>query len=313
MKKTLFVSSMLVLMVGILFPISAFPFEYISIDYPGAYSTTASGINDRGQIVGYYTVEVTPPPNPVNRTHGFVYYKGAFTTLDYPGALDTWASAINDNGQIVGRYVDSASKTHGFFYDKGVFSSLDYPGAFITDARGINNRGQIIGYYTVQITPPDPPDPAVNRTHGFVYYKGVFTTLDYPDEDTVNTYTGGINDRGQIVGWYQDNSDPPNSFEYFYDKGVFYPLDFLDDINTIPRGINDRGQIVGYYSIEITPPPPPPTPPFLAHGFVYYKEIFTNLDFPGVKITRAIGINDQGQIVGMYQDSVNRVHGFLAK
>ena len=40
--------------------------------------------------------------------------------------------------------------------------------------------------------------------HGFVYDKGVYTTLDAPG--AVNgTFPDGINDRGQITGYYNDS------------------------------------------------------------------------------------------------------------
>src|SRR5437870_5520124 len=38
---------------------------------------------------------------------------------------------------------------------------------------------------------------------------------------------------------------------------------------------------------------------------------FTSIDFPGATLTRATGINAQGQIVGRYTDSTGTFHGFL--
>jgi probable HAF family extracellular repeat protein len=68
--------------------------------------TQVGGINDSGQIVGWY-------PDGAGREHGFLFDHGSYTTLDVPGSSATYAQGINASGQIVGYYVD-ATGTHGF-------------------------------------------------------------------------------------------------------------------------------------------------------------------------------------------------------
>jgi len=105
-------------------------------------ATFATGINDAGQIVGFYN------ENNFIR-HGFVHNPddGTFTTLDDPLATgDTLASGINNMGQIVGYYVN-ASGTHGFLYSNGTYTTLDDPLGTTTEALGINDAGQIVGFY----------------------------------------------------------------------------------------------------------------------------------------------------------------------
>jgi len=70
------------------------------------------GINDQGQIVGYYT-------DASGAAHGFLYSNGQFTTLDDPNAgtgnfQGTLASRINNAGQIIGEFVDGNNVQHGF-------------------------------------------------------------------------------------------------------------------------------------------------------------------------------------------------------
>ena len=62
-------------------------------------------------------------------------------------------------------------------------------GNAFTEAFGINNAGQIVGTYAANGT-----------TYGFLYDKGIYTTLAIP-EDFVDAR--GINDQGQIVGAYE--------------------------------------------------------------------------------------------------------------
>src|SRR3954452_18102767 len=70
-------------------------FSFTQIDMPGALYTTASGINDAGQIVGSFA-------DGRERSHGFLYTSGGFTHIDPPGTSGTSAYGINDAGQIVG-------------------------------------------------------------------------------------------------------------------------------------------------------------------------------------------------------------------
>src|SRR5437773_774333 len=106
---------------------------FTTIDVPGANFTQAGGINDRGQIVGGYSI------GGGLLVHGFVLDHGTFTTIDVPGANFTQAGGINDRGQIVGGYHDAVGREHGFLLDHGTltFTTIDVPGAFGTIALGI--------------------------------------------------------------------------------------------------------------------------------------------------------------------------------
>jgi hypothetical protein len=69
----------------------------VSIDVPGALNTRTGGINNRGDIVGYYD-------DADMVSHGYLLRGGVFTTLDFPGAFDTALLDINDGGVIAGTY-----------------------------------------------------------------------------------------------------------------------------------------------------------------------------------------------------------------
>ena len=76
---------------------------------PGARFTVATGVNDAGQVAGYYAVAVGAGGN-----HGFLLSEGAYTTLDPPGSIWTEAWGINASGQVVGVYTDGMRSVHGF-------------------------------------------------------------------------------------------------------------------------------------------------------------------------------------------------------
>ena len=85
--------------------VNAVTYTFTTIDYPGSNSTRAYGINDHGQIVGFYSDGI--------HNHGFVLENGSFTAIDFPNAKWTEPQGINNLGQIVGHYYDGIS-TRGF-------------------------------------------------------------------------------------------------------------------------------------------------------------------------------------------------------
>src|SRR5262249_25106305 len=96
---------------------------------PGCFfnGTSANGINDNGQIVGFSFVNPVVPLG-----HGFLFSDGIYTNINFPGAGFTSANGINDAGQIVGRHDRS-----GFLLSGGTYTNIDFPGASSTSANGI--------------------------------------------------------------------------------------------------------------------------------------------------------------------------------
>src|SRR5262245_7763447 len=88
------------------------PSTFTTIDPPGSYYTY--GINNLGQVVGYYQGSVN---------HGFLLSGGVYTTIDPPGSVLTEAHGINDSGQIVGFYFDQDQNLHGFLLSGGVYTT----------------------------------------------------------------------------------------------------------------------------------------------------------------------------------------------
>jgi hypothetical protein len=77
--------------------------RYTAFEVAGAVTQTFPvGINDRGQIVGYY--------DDASGLHGFLRQKdGRFSRIDFPGARATEALKINNRGQIVGVYSETGA------------------------------------------------------------------------------------------------------------------------------------------------------------------------------------------------------------
>ena len=107
--------------------------------YPVPYSMN-DGINERGEIVGFYVDTTT------GIEHGYLLTKGKATLIDFPGAVATTPEDINNRGQVVGFY-NKDNVVHGFIWQKGKFTSVDIPGAVATFVAGINSAGDIVGEY----------------------------------------------------------------------------------------------------------------------------------------------------------------------
>lgn len=122
---------------------------FFTIDVPGSNWTFASGINDNGMVVGYYSDSI--------RSYGFLLIGDTFSTIDLPGSTYFNANGINNINQIVGLY-SYGGGVHGFLLDDSNFSTIDFPGALHTHAYGINDAAQVVGlYYDVN-----------NKAHGFI-------------------------------------------------------------------------------------------------------------------------------------------------
>jgi len=154
---------------------------------PDAVVTEATGINNQGDVVGFYL-------DASFAAHGFILSKGVLTTYNYPGGTRTLLTHINDRGQITGIRRDSDGVRRGFVLQGGVTTNIEVPGALNTRAHSINNLGQVVGYY----------DDSDLVAHGFLFKDGVYTTIDFPD--AADTALLDINDRGEIAGTYDEFS-----------------------------------------------------------------------------------------------------------
>ena len=180
----------------------------------------------------------------------------AYSSLNDPlGTNGTVPFGINVSGEIVGNYVDSNDVLHGFLYSNGTYTSITDPSArttagfqgFGTYAHSVNDSDQIVGYYV---------DGTTNGVHGFLYSggtNGTYTTLDDPLADKgggIGTVPRGINDLGQIVGYYITGGSWKGFLYSGGSNGTYTNLP--DDPSAVggpgvaPLAINDLGQIVGY-------------------------------------------------------------------
>jgi hypothetical protein len=129
---------------GYTYNITADTFSANIDDPSGFFGTTATAINNSGEIGGFYT-------NVANETLGFIDDGGTFTTISVPGSTDVMLLGLNDNGYAAGTYTNAAGSMFGFLYDlnNGTYQTISDPfGVGLTTINGINDRNQLVGFYT---------------------------------------------------------------------------------------------------------------------------------------------------------------------
>jgi probable HAF family extracellular repeat protein len=240
----------------------------------------AYGINNAGQVVGQ------------GAGGAFLYSNGTTTYL--AAGNDSCAYGINNLGQVVGQAMPSGGgPLYGFLYSNGKMTNFG-----TGNATGINDSGQAVGY-------------SYTYGYGFIFSNGNITNLG-----SVNPI--GINNAGQIIGFNNDGSAFLNS------NGTITNLG-----SNRPYGINNSGQVVGYCSLNGNA--------FLysngetsylglgtatainkvglivgyfdggyspgTDAFIYSNGVMTDLNSlidpaSGWTLVEALGINDEGDIVG---------------
>jgi len=250
---------------------------------PGSIDTAANA-NSTHEVVGDFD-------DADGNTHGFVLNLGQYTVIDVPGASVTIINGINANGEFVGTYVVDGGFPHAFLWNDGVFTTpLEPPGAFRSQAGTVNAQGQVVGTYR------DSSQPA--RRHGFLWSKGVFTTFNVPGDGLGGTTvfsSTNVDKSPELPRPRQQTSRVPVERRRLHDHRRSRCRTHRGGNNQrrgrarrILLGCQRRG---------------PRLPAEQGHPHASRR--------PGAAFTEVFGINAQGQIVGLYEDSAGNDHGFI--
>jgi hypothetical protein len=116
-----------------------------------------------------------------------------------------------------------------------------------------------------------------------------YTAITNPNGTTADVY--GINNKGQAVGTYIDQSGNSHGFIYDTVHAKYTLIDYPHATGTWTTGINDSGHVVGYYYLAKTDE---------VHGFLYVSGDYRKKDYPGSTYTEITGINNLDHYVGRY-------------
>jgi YVTN family beta-propeller protein len=288
------------------------PCQFLSFDYPDSQASGARGINNLGQVAGFYRVRGNPARHGflatrVTREDGddkhqclttsdFPGKPGVgFASFDFPGSNDTEGTAITPSREIVGRYVSADGRQHGFILRRGQFTPVDVPSATSsTDVTWVNARGDIVGTFG-----------DTHGSHAYVLSRGVYTTIDFPGSDPVNTATlgFGISNAGDVVGVEFVGGDFLHGHGYLFSHGRFTLVDVPGAVGTFPTMVLDDSLIVGTYFGTDS----------VFHGFLLSGGSVKTIDVPDSTFTWITGMNPEGDLVGFYNDREGHQHGFVLR
>lgn len=257
---------------------------FTTIDAPGAVNTSVMGINNVGQMVGYYYNDTGATAT------SFILNGDTFTFFSYPGSNETIAVGINDSSLISGyAYVYNGVVNVGYTYDGVTFKTLSIPGWEWTYVDGINNAGDLAGGYG-----------NFGSNYAFVRIGAKLKDVTPPPGGWLTAVATRVNNLGEVVGLTEGSTTDG----FIFWRGKFQTLTVPGAIDyTLPWGVNDNGLVVGSYEYC--------SQGCGFRGFVYKGGKYLSIDYPGATETFADGINNLGQVVGSYTLDNQTFHGFI--
>lgn len=265
-------------------------YRFRTIDNPADPTFNAlTGINNAGIISGYYGSGAPGHPSR-GYTISPPYDASNYTDENFPHAAQTQVTGIDNLGNTAGNFVDKKGRTRGFVEWNRVFTSYSEQPLY-----GLNDAGNTVWgsegstVYTL------------NQATGTV-------TLVYDCTFPAEFVGGsGIDDAGDVVGW---GFGITGLFGWAIVGGKCYSVygTGSDVSGAVASGISKKDEIAGTYLVGRSQVP---------HGFVL-TNLLTNptyetVDDPnGIGTTGIGGVNDKGELVGIYVDGAGNTNGFLA-
>jgi probable HAF family extracellular repeat protein len=208
---------------------------------------------------------------------GWIYGYSVIDLGDLGGPYSQPRS-VNNAGQVTGDSLTATGETHAFLYSSGVMTDLGTLGGPFSFAHGINDSGQIAGY----------ADTASNELHAFIYMDGIMNDLGVlPGNNMSAAYA--INSAGAVVGESRREA-------MLYSSGRMSGLSRR--AARFAYGINGLNEVVGMLQNN--------------HAFLFRHAHMIDLGaLDGQDFSYALGINDNGDVVGASLAAGGNVHAFL--
>lgn len=290
-------------------------FSYAPINVPGAVATEARGINNNGEIVGFYKTtscqdyDIKVPSCPVK---GFKYVNGSYIKLMVPNSTSTAILGVNDLGDLVGFYKKSDGSYHGFiWFHTNVVKTIDNPKG-TTVPFGIDKAGTVVGgLWAIS-------SGGTFASSGWVWVNGTFSNMNPTPNPNIGGCcwsVNGIANSGVIVGQVFNEDFNQAWYKAGTDQDFFtYPVPVCcGGLDTFATGVNSNNDMVGQgeagwfvKNIEANEG---------ANDSTETSPSFIKVVYPNssANSTEPFGLNNARAVVGMYTDSSGKQHGFLAK
>jgi len=253
-----------------------FPEKRLVINNP--LQVVAAGI---GEIVGR---------NAFGKRAIFLDPGHGVTDLGTLGGEWSHANALNDLDQVVGQSETANGQSHAFLWEGGVMTDLGLS-ADESSAQAISKSGQVVGGWRIK-----SKEGVESPRTAFLWTRSGGMT-DLGTLGGVDSEANSINDKGEVVGTSKTVQGYNRAFLWHTDSGMV-DLGILGGRDSSANAINNVGQVVGWS--EITWGDTQQRRAFLwDHGKMIDLSSLPDVKAAGwSELTEAVGINDQGQIVG---------------
>ncbi|MBV9570766.1 MAG: hypothetical protein JO056_05955 [Alphaproteobacteria bacterium] len=297
-----------------LFSASLFAANYVSIDIPGATDVHPVAVNRKAQVAGFFY------------RNGFMesflrQSDGTVEILHSPEGSNSFMFDMNEAGEIVGGY-PPGNPVHAFLRSPdGKISKIDPPGTTFATAVSINADGAAVGtssvgfyirarngrYTTFSAGWPcginDSGIVAGNTRDDLGYLRapdGAVTLFD-PALPGFVLAPNCIDNRGDVVGWYQGADGNTRSFIRRIDGSVML-IDVPGMPSTMVESINAHGIAIGTYWDRT-----------VRNSFLYKPDgSFRLLTTPFGDESMAFGLAGRHYLVGSYYLPADQTrHGYL--
>jgi probable HAF family extracellular repeat protein len=201
--------------------------KYKIIHIPTAKGSTSSalGLNENGQVVGYSF------QGEDYQTFLYVYPSGKIGDIGSLGGKLKAACAINDSGAIAGYSQDSNGNLQAFSYTEksGIISLGTFDGGSTSEAFGINDNNQIVG-----------DSATANVAHRPFLYSGKLQDLGIGTSEAADAFETayGISESGIAVGRYDSGNGIFHGFQW--SNGQVKDLGTLGGSNSEALAISKR-------------------------------------------------------------------------
>jgi probable HAF family extracellular repeat protein len=299
---------------------------------PRQFTSQAHAVNERGQVLGTFTDES-------GVLQSFVWHRGGTTVLPTLGGQRTAANAINERGQIAGTSEDPDGVLHAVLWEDGQIRDLGSMLYAFWAGVALGEQGQVAfnsdghGYlweddrltdlgsalpgipwaYTVPVDIDDHGTVTgytINAPGGdvaaFQWRQGNLRVLPRGD-----AYPAGVgclpalhaNNRGQVIGGVTVAGSGCHAAVRTV-RGV-QDLGTFGGASSTALGINRHGVVVGWAELA-------DGGRFRAAWWAGGAAIDIGV-LPGDVSSKAMAVNDRGQVIGQSIDADGTTHGFLAE
>jgi hypothetical protein len=167
--------------------------KFTAVNFPKSSGTQATGINDKGDVVGLYL-------DSLGASHGFLKVGTKYTSIDVKAHTNTVAWGINNAGQITVYATNSSGVFDSYLKTGTVFKKINNP-----------NAGTGAGQGTIVHTPSPTTKGDIDGTYydttgtekGWLLHAGKY--YDVVDPGGVSR-ADGLNSKLEIVGRYGTGS-----------------------------------------------------------------------------------------------------------